>query len=161
MTDASNQDPARHYFATEPDMAFRRRLSDKVLLAFHQACEQRDIAVARQLIKVLEFMWERDLDAPWGRRRNVNFLVPARERLLHLLYLSDRHAAQPEQPTGEHNSTGRASRNDTGGAPIEPDRAGDAMNASGAATGGSAVAPGCPGSPRPAGQAMAARTPWS
>ena len=62
---------------------FGRRLSDKVLVAFHQACEQHDVDVACGLMAVLEHMWLRDLDAPWGRRRNVNWLLPARERLLH------------------------------------------------------------------------------
>jgi hypothetical protein len=31
-----------------------RRLSDKILLAFEQACEQRDLAVAEHLIRALE-----------------------------------------------------------------------------------------------------------
>lgn len=70
------------------DSAFGRRLNDRVLLAFHQACEQQDVEVARRLLDVLDFMWLRDVDAPWGRRRNVNYLVPARERFWHLLYVA-------------------------------------------------------------------------
>jgi hypothetical protein len=31
-----------------------RRLSDKILLAFDQACEQRDLAVAEHLMRALE-----------------------------------------------------------------------------------------------------------
>jgi hypothetical protein len=31
-----------------------RRLSDKILIAFDQACEQRDVAVAEHLIRALE-----------------------------------------------------------------------------------------------------------
>jgi hypothetical protein len=68
---------------------FGRRLSDKVLVAFHQACAQHDVNVACGLMAVLEHMWLRDLDAPWGRRRNVNWLLPARERLLHEIALAE------------------------------------------------------------------------
>lgn len=70
------------------DPTFGRRLSDKVMLAFHQACDQDDLDVAQRLMGVLEFMWLRDLDDPWGRRRNVNYLVPSRDRLRHLLYVA-------------------------------------------------------------------------
>ena len=73
--------------------ALNRRLSDKILIAFHQACEQQDQETARQLLAILDFMWERDQDAPWGRRGNINFLVPARERYQHLVYF-----CQPVKP---------------------------------------------------------------
>jgi hypothetical protein len=69
---------------------FDRRLSDKVLVAFHQACAQHDVDVACGLMAVLEHMWRRDVDEPWGRRANVNWLVPARERLLHEIDRADR-----------------------------------------------------------------------
>ena len=35
---------------------YSRRLSDKVLIAFHHACDQGDFEVADQLLQVLEMM---------------------------------------------------------------------------------------------------------
>jgi hypothetical protein len=67
------------------DAAFGRRLTDKLLLAFHQACEQQDLEAARRLLDVLDLMWLREADAPRGRRRGGNYLVPARERFWHLV----------------------------------------------------------------------------
>jgi hypothetical protein len=42
-----------------PQPRYTRRLSDKVLIAFHQACDQGNIEVARPLLEVLEFMLKR------------------------------------------------------------------------------------------------------
>ena len=78
--------------------SLNRRLTDKILIAFHQACEQQDAQVAKHLLSVLDFMWERDQDAPWGRRGNVNFLVPARERYQHLVYVTTRLQPEPVEP---------------------------------------------------------------
>jgi hypothetical protein len=78
--------------------SLNRRLTDKILIAFHQACEQQDAEVAKQLLSVLDFMWERDQDAPWGRRGNVNFLVPARERYQHLVYVTTPRLPEPAEP---------------------------------------------------------------
>jgi len=41
----------------EPPARYTRRLSDHVLIAFHHACDQGDIEVARCRLDVLEFMW--------------------------------------------------------------------------------------------------------
>ena len=38
--------------ATAP--RYTRRLSDKILIAFHQACDQADFEVAERLLKILE-----------------------------------------------------------------------------------------------------------
>ncbi len=38
---------------------YSRRLSDKILISFHQACDQNDFEVARQLLSVYEFMINR------------------------------------------------------------------------------------------------------
>ena len=38
---------------------YSRRLSDKILIAFHQACDQGDFEVAKQLIQLLEMMLTR------------------------------------------------------------------------------------------------------
>lgn len=62
-----------------------RRLSDKILVAFHQACDQSDFEVAEQLLRVLEMMLTRRPVMPdTNRRRNIETLVAAHERLWHL-----------------------------------------------------------------------------
>ena len=70
---------------------YRRRLSDHILVAFHQACDQRDFEVAEQLLRVLETTNGRD-DAS-GRyeqlARNVSNLVTAYERLWLLRHPPD------------------------------------------------------------------------
>jgi hypothetical protein len=58
-----------------------RRLSDKIMTGFHQACDQGDIEVAGQLLAVLDFMIKRTPNLPSGRdRRNAESLVAAHER---------------------------------------------------------------------------------
>jgi hypothetical protein len=64
---------------------YTRRLSDHMLIAFHHACDQGDIEVARCLLDVLEFMVRR----PWSsqdarERRAKESLVAAHERLWHM-----------------------------------------------------------------------------
>ena len=64
---------------------YSRRLSDKILIAFHHACDQADYEVAEQLLHVLEMMLtRRPLSADGTRRRNMESLVAAHERLWHL-----------------------------------------------------------------------------
>ena len=68
-----------------PPQRSSRRLSDKILVAFHQACDQADYEVASRLLQVLEVMLSRrptSLDAT--RRRSMESLVAAHERLWHL-----------------------------------------------------------------------------
>jgi hypothetical protein len=62
-----------------------RRLSDKILIAFHHACDQGDFEVAEQLLRILEMMLTRRPVSPdTNRRRNMESLVAAHERLWHL-----------------------------------------------------------------------------
>ena len=64
---------------------YGRRLSDKILIAFHHACDQSDFEVAEELLRVLEMMLTRRPLTPDGtRRRNMESLVAAHERLWHL-----------------------------------------------------------------------------
>lgn len=64
---------------------YSRRLSDKILIAFHHACDQGDLEVAEQILHVLEMMLTRRPLSPDGsRRRNMESLVAAHERLWHL-----------------------------------------------------------------------------
>jgi hypothetical protein len=60
----------------------KRRLSDKILSAFHQACDQEDIVVAWELLHLLDAMalqWTGDAGGRQRRRRDT--LVAAHERL--------------------------------------------------------------------------------
>ena len=64
---------------------YSRRLSDKILIAFHHACDQGDLEVAEQVLHVLEMMLtRRPLNPDNSRRRNMESLVAAHERLWHL-----------------------------------------------------------------------------
>jgi hypothetical protein len=59
-----------------------RRLSDKIMIAFHHACDQQDIEVAWELLNVLEFMAMRAPHLPIRLdRRDKESLVAAHERL--------------------------------------------------------------------------------
>jgi hypothetical protein len=69
---------------------YSRRLSDKILIAFHQACDQSDFEIAEQLLHILEIMLKRrPLSADTNRRRTMESLVAAHERLWHLRHPSD------------------------------------------------------------------------
>ena len=63
-----------------------RRLSDHILIAFHQACDQGDLEVARLLRGVLEMMvaTPRLPRGTGNRRRETATLVAAHERLWDL-----------------------------------------------------------------------------
>lgn len=64
---------------------YSRRLSDKILIAFHHACDQGDFEVAEQLLHILEAMLTRRSVSPdANRRKSIESLVAAHERLWHL-----------------------------------------------------------------------------
>lgn len=70
---------------SRPPARYSRRLSDKILIAFHHGCDQGDYEVAEQLLHILEMMLTRRPVSPDGnRRRNMESLVAAHERLWHL-----------------------------------------------------------------------------
>ncbi len=59
-----------------------RRLSDKILVAFHHACDERDYEVAGELLRVVEMVLNgHHLLPERDRRKNVESLVAAHERL--------------------------------------------------------------------------------
>lgn len=59
-----------------------RRLSGKILIAFHHACDQGDFEVAEELLRILEMMLTRRPASPdANRRKNLESLVAAHERL--------------------------------------------------------------------------------
>ena len=64
---------------------YSRRLSDKILIAFHHACDQGDYEIAEQLLHILENMLTRRTVPPdANRRKSIENLVAAHERLWHL-----------------------------------------------------------------------------
>jgi hypothetical protein len=65
-----------------PDVPLPRRLTDKIFIAFNQACDQADYEVAAQLMSVLEVIVRRP--APKHDRRFRESLIAAYERLWHL-----------------------------------------------------------------------------
>ena len=76
-----------------PQVRYSRRLSDKILIAFHHACDQDDYEIAQRLLHILELMLNRRPTTPdANRRKSIENLVAAHERLWHL-----RH---PEQKYG-------------------------------------------------------------
>lgn len=78
-------EPGRESSSSGGAPRYSRRLSDKILIAFHHACDQGDFEVAEQLLHVLEMMLTRRPLTPDGtRRRNMESLVAAHERLWHL-----------------------------------------------------------------------------
>ncbi len=65
-----------------PDRLFHRRLSDKLLLAFDQACAIGELTVAHELLCSLEGLFNRpSRHADQDRRKNLESLVEAHERL--------------------------------------------------------------------------------
>ena len=59
-----------------------RRLSDKILIAFHHACDQEDFEVAEELLRLLELMLtRRPVQPDVNRRKNMESLIAAHERL--------------------------------------------------------------------------------
>ena len=68
--------------AVAPPPRYTRRLSDKILIAFHQACDQGDYEVAEELLHILERMLtRRPVTNDSNRRKNLESLVAAHERL--------------------------------------------------------------------------------
>ena len=62
-----------------------RRLEDKLLIAFHHACDVSDLEVAAQVLAILELMIQRRPVQPdSSRRRTLDTFVAAHERLWYL-----------------------------------------------------------------------------
>jgi hypothetical protein len=81
---AESDDNGRHSAASGPPRN-TRRLSDKILVAFHSACDQSEYEIAEQLLRILETLTTRRPMMPeGGRRRSLDVLVAAYERLWNL-----------------------------------------------------------------------------
>ena len=90
-----------------------RRLSDKILVAFHQACDQGDLEVADALLRVLGMMAERQL--PIFDQRRQESLVGAYRRLWELRNGGAEEEAvanRTEWEEGPGSGRGRLGRND-------------------------------------------------
>jgi hypothetical protein len=75
-------DPADADIPPDRVPRYTRRLSDKIFIAFHHACDQRDVEVAWELLNVLEAIAKRMPNFPLGNdRRTRESLVAAHERL--------------------------------------------------------------------------------
>lgn len=62
-----------------------RRLFDKILVGFHHACDVGDLEVAERLLPILDLMTtRRQTTEDTNRRRSIEGLVAAHERLWHL-----------------------------------------------------------------------------
>lgn len=78
-------DEVVHQAAPDKPLRHTRRLSDKLLIAFHHACDTSDLEVAKRLLDLLELkLVRRPIHPDRDRRRNVEGLVAAHERLWHL-----------------------------------------------------------------------------
>lgn len=76
---------------TTPTPRHSRRLSDKILVAFHHACDVMDLEIAEHLLHLLETMTTRRPRPEDGnRRRSIEGLVAAHERLWHLRHPEQR-----------------------------------------------------------------------
>jgi hypothetical protein len=65
-----------------------RRLTDKLLLLFHEACDQGKYDVARQLLAIVEDILRNPQRSPEepNRRKSIRSLVAAHERLWNLIH---------------------------------------------------------------------------
>ena len=71
--------------ATADALQYRRRLPDKILVAFHHACDERDTVIAGQLLETLECLISGRVMYPkQDRRKTIESLVGAHSRLWHL-----------------------------------------------------------------------------
>jgi hypothetical protein len=83
-----------------------RRLTDKILMAFHHACDQGEFEIATKLLRILEtILKRRPTISGQTERRSRETFVAAHERLWRLRHPYDRyfefehHAAMhPSQP---------------------------------------------------------------
>ena len=79
------RDQAPREAGTAAPIRYSRRLSDKILISFHQACDQADFEIAELLLQCLELLIKRRPTTPDNnRRRTMESLVAAHERLWHL-----------------------------------------------------------------------------
>ena len=109
----------------DPIGKYARRLSDKVRVAFHHACDQDELEAAEQLLRLLEMMLKRQpLTRDNRRARDQETLVAAYERLWHcgIRTSNDRPRAPPSNTPRARRTPTR--RRPAPGAPVVGARAG-------------------------------------
>jgi hypothetical protein len=79
--------------ADKTQSRYSRRLSDKILIAFHHSCDQDDYEIAERLLIILEHMLtRRSPNSDANRRKSIESLVAAHERLWHLRHPEQKYA---------------------------------------------------------------------
>jgi hypothetical protein len=69
-----------------PPPAYPRNVSDKVLAAFHLACDQSDLPVAKALLRILDTLaMQRPMPEDSRKKRTMEQLVAAHARRWHLI----------------------------------------------------------------------------
>ena len=87
MADMSFTDDEQPVRETTSAPRQTRRLPDKILVAFHHACDLADLEVAEALLRTIELiLTRRPIQPGFGRRRDMETLVAAHERLWLLRY---------------------------------------------------------------------------
>ncbi len=82
---AGESDDATREGGSPNAIRYSRRLSDKILVAFHHACDESEFEVAEALLRTTEALITRRGATPDAhRRRSLEALVAAHERLWHL-----------------------------------------------------------------------------
>lgn len=72
---------------TTPASRYQRRLADTVRVAFEQACNQGNVAVAEQLVTVLDtLLSQRPQAIDLTESRQLETSVDAHQRLWHLIH---------------------------------------------------------------------------
>lgn len=86
---AGDTDDAMREGGSSAAIRYSRRLSDKILVAFHHACDESEFEAAEALLRTTEALITRRVAIPDAyRRRSLEALVAAHERLWHLRYKS-------------------------------------------------------------------------
>ena len=81
--------PSRRQNQVAPEKGRKRRLTDKILLAFHAACDEECVTIAGLLLDVLEDVIKHPSLLPSGTdRRKPESLNAPRERLWNIRYPS-------------------------------------------------------------------------
>jgi hypothetical protein len=76
---------SRNLPPAELEPRYARRLADKILIAFHHACDEKDLEVAARLLNTLESITRRPHKLPAGAdRRTKETLIAAYERIWNL-----------------------------------------------------------------------------
>ncbi|GAC1345881.1 MAG: hypothetical protein NVSMB18_26550 [Acetobacteraceae bacterium] len=89
-TDEVLDAPATAVSGVSPARRHTRRLEDKLLVAFHHACDVNDLEIAAHILNTLELMLgRRPVAGDSFRRRAMESFVAAHERMWHIRHKAD------------------------------------------------------------------------